>query len=145
MFEGETDTELNPAMQARARGAGLIMRRPRWSPNTMRVHEATAHAKEKGLDGEFHHLAARAYWEDGADLADLQTLKRIAEESGLDWGELSPLLESGQYRDAVLQAYEAAKSAGVSGTPTYLIAGELLRGDVSLEELRAAVERAGRS
>ena len=144
MFEDETETELNPAMQERARGVGLVMRRPQWSPNTMPVHEATVYAKEQGKDSEFHHLAAGAYWETGADLADMDTLKEIAAKSGLNWAELSPLLESGHYRERVLQDYEAAKEAGVSGTPTYLVAGELLKGDVSLEDLQAAVEQAGK-
>ena len=36
MFEGETETELSDAMKERAQGVGLTMRRPQWSPNTMR-------------------------------------------------------------------------------------------------------------
>jgi predicted DsbA family dithiol-disulfide isomerase len=118
------------------------MRRPRWSPNTVRAQEATIYAKEQGKDGQFHHLVAAAYWENSADIADLGALKGLAEASGLDWEELSPLLESGHYRDQVLQDYQAARETGVSGTPTYLIAGELLRGDVSLEDLQAAVAQA---
>ena len=87
-FDGETETELNPAMQERAKGVGLVMRRPQRSPNTLRVHEATVYAKEKGKDGLFHHLAAAAYWESGADLSDLDVLKGIVESAGLDWGDL---------------------------------------------------------
>lgn len=143
MFEGETETELNDAMKERARGVGLTMRRPQWSPNTIRVHEATAYAKEKGLDDKFHHLAAGAYWETGADLNDMTVLQGIAQESGLDWSELSPLIESQRYKDQVLEQYEAAKALGVGGTPTYMIQGELLKGDVSLEDLQAAVVKAG--
>ena len=41
----------------------------------------------------------------------------------------------------MLEEYEAAKVLGVGGTPSYLIAGELLKGDVSLEDLQAAVEK----
>ncbi len=144
MFEDETETELNPAMQERARGVGLVMRRPQWSPNTVPVHEATVYAKEKGVDDKFHHVAAGAYWETGADLADSETIKGFAEQSGLNWFELAPLLESGHYKETVMNEYEAAKALGVSGTPTYLIAGELLKGDVSLEDLQAAVEKASR-
>ena len=119
------------------------MRRPQWSPNTVLVHEATAYAKEKGLDDKFHHVAAGAYWETAADLHDMETLKSLVTQSGLDWDELAPLLESHHYQDTVLQQREAAVSLGVAGTPAYLIAGEVLKGDVSLEDLRAAVEKAG--
>ena len=142
MFEGETETELSEAMRERAQAVGLVMRRPSWSPNTMKVHEATLYAKEKGLDDKFHHMAAQAFWENAADLNNSEILKGIAERSGLDWAELSPLLESHHYQDAVLRDYEAAKAIDVGGTPTYQIAGELLKGDVSLEDLQSAVEQA---
>ena len=142
LFDGETQTELNPAMQERAKGVNLVMRRPQWSPNTMRAHEATVYAKEQGKDGEFHHLAAQAYWESGADINDLDVLKGIVEASGMDWSDLGPRIESGQYRETVMREYEAAKEKGVDGTPTYLIGGELHRGDVSIDELREAIKSA---
>ncbi len=142
LFDGETETELNDAMKERAKGVNLVMRRPQWSPNTLRAHEATAYAKEQGKDGEFHHLAAQAYWESGADINDLDVLKGIVEAAGMDWGELGPRIESGQYRETVMREYEAAKEKGVTGTPTYMIGGELHGGDVSIDELREAIKSA---
>ena len=142
LFDGETQTELNPAMQERAKGVGLVMRRPQWSPNTIRAHEATAYAKDKGKDGEFHHLAAQAYWKSGADINDLDVLKGIVEAAGMDWTDLGPRIESGEYRETVLREYEAAKEKGVGGTPTYLIGGELHGGDVGIDELREAIKSA---
>ena len=142
LFQGETETELAPAMQERARALDLVMRRPQWSPNTMPAHEATVYAREKGRDDQFHHTAAGAYWERSADIADVAVLKEIAEGTGLDWAELGPRLESGQYREEVLQEYQAARDRGVSGTPTYFIGGQLMGGDIGLEDLRAAVQKA---
>jgi len=142
LFDGETETELNDAMKERAKGVNLVMRRPQWSPNTLRAHEATVYAKEQGKDGEFHHLAAQAYWESGADINDLDVLKGIVEAAGMDWGELGPRIESGQYRETVMREYEAAKEKGVTGTPTYMIGGELHGGDVSIDELREAIKSA---
>ena len=142
MFEGETETELAPPMQERARNAGIVMRRPQMAPNTNLAHQATAYAKEKGLDGEFHHAAAKAYWETGVNLSDMAVLKVLAEEAGLDWAELEPRLNSGQYRQQVLDESEDAKAMGVGGTPTYMIAGELIPGDVSQEDLASAVRKA---
>jgi predicted DsbA family dithiol-disulfide isomerase len=142
LFDGETETELNAAMQERAKGVGLEMHRPQWSPNTMRAHEVTAYAKEKGKDGEFHHLAAAAYWESGADINDLDVLQEIVTAVGLDWVDLAPRIEAGEYRDVVMRDYEAAKETGVGGTPTYMIGGELLGGDVGIDDLRAAIKSA---
>ncbi|MCH8297271.1 MAG: DsbA family protein [Chloroflexi bacterium] len=142
LFDGETETELNPEMQERARGVGLVMRRPQWSPNTLRAHEATVYAKEKGKDSQFHHLAAAAYWESGTDINDMDVLQGIVEAAGMDWGDLGPRIESGEFREAVMREYDAAKEKGVGGTPTYEIGGELHRGDVGIDELREAIRSA---
>ena len=144
LFDGETETELAPHMQERARGAGLLMRRPQWSPNTLYVHEATLYAKGKGLDDTFHHVAAAAYWEESADLGSLEVVKELAEKAGLDVGELSSRLESGHYRDAVLESNETARASGIGGTPTYLIGGWRKFGDLSVDELKTIIEAVGR-
>ncbi len=73
----------------------------------------------------------------------MAVLKDIAEASGLDWDELSQILEAGHYRPAVFQEYQAAKDLGVGGTPTYRIAGgEITFGDLSVEDLRGAILKA---
>ena len=146
LFDGETETELNPAMQERARGANLIMRRPQWSPNTLYVHEATLYAKEQGGDADdrFHHTAAAAYWESSADLGSLEVVRGLAETSGLDWAELGPRLESGYYRQAVLESNESARASGIGGTPTYLIGGWRKFGDLGVEELKTIIGAVGR-
>ena len=140
--EGETQTEVSPAWQERAQAAGLIMRRPQISPSTNLAHEATQYAKEQGRDDQFAHAAAGAYWETGADLGDLAVLQQLAQASGLDWAELAPRLESGYYRQRVLQEYQAAKERGVGGTPTYMVDGELTFGDLSVEDLLGLVRQA---
>ncbi|MCE2465906.1 MAG: DsbA family protein [Dehalococcoidia bacterium] len=145
LFDGETETELSPAAQERARVAGVVMRRPAWSPNTMLVHQATLYAKDNGMDDVFHHAAARAYWEQGVDLGDLNVVLDIAKECGLDRNDMSVRLEAGHYRQQVLDEYERAKGLGVGGTPTYHISGNLLPGDVSYEALEEAVQGAERA
>lgn len=143
--DGETETEVSAAWQERARQLNLVMRRPQLSPRTQLAHEATAYAKEKGLDGNFHHAAARAYWERGVDLNDTQVLRQLSQEAGLDWSDLAPRLESGQYREEVVKEYEAAKEKGVGGTPTYMIGGEIVFGDLSLDDLRNRIRASSAS
>ena len=145
LFDGETETELNPGMQERARGAGLVMRRPQLSPNTLYVHEATLYAKEQGGDADdrFHHVAAASYWETSTDLGSLEVVKGLAETAGLDWSELGARLESGYYREAVMESNETARASGIGGTPTYLIGGWRKFGDLSVEELKTIIEAVG--
>ncbi len=136
---------MNQAMQDRANGVGLEIHRPHWSPDTKLAHEATTFAKEQRRDSEFHHILAKSYWTTGVDLADAAVLRDAAQQSGLDWDQLSPKLESRQYLPGVMEEYEAAKARGVGGTPTYLIGGELLGGDISQEDLAAAIKKAAQT
>ena len=144
MRDGETDTELSQAWQTRAGDLGLVMRRPQWSPNTTLVQEATLYAKSQGVDGDFHHRAARAYWEDGANLGDRAVLLGIARQCGLDETGLAAALDAGDYRQQVLAEHEAAKELGVRGTPTYQVeSGEVTFGDISAQDLRDLLTNSG--
>ena len=140
--EGETETELSDVWKERAREAGVTMKRLSWNPNTVPVHVATVYAKGVGLDNEFHHAAAKALWEDGANLGEMPVLKEIAEKVGLDWAELAEKLGSVQFRLEVYKEYQAAKDLGVGGTPTYRVGGELAFGNLSAEDLEELVRKA---
>ena len=140
--EGETETELSDVWKERAREAGVTMNRPRWNPNTVPAHVATMYAKGVGLDNEFHHAAAKALWEEGANLGELPVLKEIAEKVGLDWAELSERLGSVQHRNEVFEESQAARNLGVGGTPTYRVGGELTFGNLSAEDLEELVRKA---
>ena len=142
--EGETETELNAAWQERAREAGIVMRRPALAPNTNLAHEATAYAKAQGLDGAFHHAAARAYWERGVDLGDPAVLQDIAASCGLDPQGLAVALAAGDYRPYVLAEHQAAKDLGIFGTPTYRVnGGEPDFGDKSIADLQGMIAAGG--
>lgn len=135
---------MSQAWQERAREAGIVMRRPGIAPNTNLAHEATAYAREKGRDGEFHHAAARAYWEHGVNLGDREALQAIAESCALDGEDLSAALDSGRYRQYVLDEHQAAKDLGVFGTPTYRVnGGDTDFGDKSIAQLREMIDKAG--
>jgi len=113
------------------------------SLSTVLVHEATACAREQGRDGEFYLEAAGEYWERGADLGSIYTLRRSAVNAALDWEAMWSKLESSHYRPWVMDEYRAAVERGVKGVPSYLIGGKIRTGDVGPEDLRRAVEAAG--
>lgn len=140
--EGETETELSEVWKERAREAGVTMKRPHWNPNTVPAHVATMYAKRVGLDNEFHHAAARALWEDGANLGEMPVLKEIAEKVGLDWAELAERLGSERHREEVFQESQAARDLGVGGTPTYQVGGELTFGNLSVGDLEELIRKA---
>ena len=109
------------------------------SLSTVLVHEATACARELGREREFYLAVAMEYWERGADLESIYTLRKLAIKAKLDWRLMWLKLESGHYRSWVMEEHRAAADRGVKGVPSYLIGEQLYAGDVSLEELRSAI------
>ena len=127
----------------------LTGEKPRMDPSSSRslstvlAHEATACAREQGREAEFYLEAAREYWERGADLGSIYTLRRSAITAGLDWGAMWIKLASSYYRPWVMEEYRAAVDRGVKGAPSYLIGEKIFTGDVGLEDLRRAVMGTG--
>lgn len=109
----------------------------------MAVHAATAYAKERSLDGQFFRAASKEYWEHGVDLGSLYTLRRLSMSVGLDWGDMWPEFDSGSYHNLVLVQHQTAIEAGVVRTPSFEIGGRLHSGNLSFEEMRAALQAAG--
>jgi len=112
------------------------------SVSTLAIHAATSYAKEQGLDGDFFALASKEYWELGTDLGNLYSIRRLSVAAGLDWEQMWPQMESGDYHKMVLAQHEAAVASGITQTPTFQIGGRLHSGNMGFEELRSAVQAA---
>ena len=138
---GETGDRLREPLAGRAEAEGLIMRRPSFTPFTMTSLEATEYAREKGMDEAFFGQTMRAYWEDGVDLSDMAVLQSLANSSGLDWEELKPRLESGHYRQQVLEQHREAVNLGIQGIPAFLIGNLLFTGAQPYEVFKKVIDR----
>ena len=75
---GESGDRLSEPLRSQAEKAGLIMRPPTLTPNSMYSLEATEYAQQKGRFMEFHKAAYRALWEDRQDLGNLDVIKAVA-------------------------------------------------------------------
>ena len=118
------------------------MRRPSVTPFSLLSLEATEYAKEQGLDAAFFHSTMRAYWEEGVDLGDMGVLQLLAQESGLDWVELRPRLESGHYRSRVLDQHLEAVKLGIQGIPAFLTGNQLFTGAQPYGVFKMVMEKA---
>ena len=87
------------------------------------------------------HALLRAHWRDDADLADPETLARLA--AGLDFD--APALLEAARSPAVLEQYEAntqeAIARSVFGSPTYFVDGDMFYGQDRLEMVERALHR----
>ncbi len=93
-------------------------------PNTLDAHRMIHWA---GLEGRQTAMAAalfRAYWREGRDIGNRNTLADIFAETGMDRALAARLLASDADLDAIRARDEHARQRGVNAVPTFLIADQ---------------------
>ncbi len=66
----------------------------------------------------------KAYFEDLADIGDLDAVVRIGADAGLPEAELRAALASRRYRDEVDEGIRWAQQVGVTAVPTFVLDGQ---------------------
>lgn len=89
--------------------------------NTHMALLATEYAKEKGKFHEFHSKVFYEYFTEGKNLGDIEILKNIAKDVGLDVEEMIKVIENGTNENILNEAKKLAREYGVSSTPTFII------------------------
>jgi 2-hydroxychromene-2-carboxylate isomerase len=85
------------------------------------------------------HAIMRAVWAEDRDIADAETLRAIASETGHDASALMAEAEKPETLAAYDAQTEEALSRGVFGAPTYVINGELFWGQDRLDFVERAL------
>ncbi|WP_316899264.1 DsbA family protein [Pseudodesulfovibrio indicus] len=112
-------------------------------PNTRLALEGAEFARDKGRFHEFHGRMYRALFTEGRDIGDPAEILAVAEASGLDPAELAPALADHRFAARVAEGSEAAKRAGVTALPTFIIeGGKTITGAVDETLFRNALQEA---
>jgi predicted DsbA family dithiol-disulfide isomerase len=88
--------------------------------NSFDAHRFSHLAKKYNLQNEAEEQLFKAYFTDGKNTADFETLIQLGAEIGLDAGEIKQMLESDDYSEAVRMDIYEAQQIGVSGVPFFL-------------------------
>ena len=83
-------------------------------------------ARELGLHGAFHDRVMDAYWAEGRDIGDVDTLRRVSVEVGLREEDVYAVMSSKRYLDVVGASTAGAISIGVAGVSGFLLDRRLL-------------------
>lgn len=105
--------------------------------NAQKAAEASLFAHANGKFWELHDKM----FENQQNL-DIESLKKYATEVGLDAAALEAALNSNQYEAAVKADIESAQKVGVSGTPSFVINGQLVVGALPIEAFKKAIDKA---
>lgn len=107
-----------------ARSAGVDMNpdKPQRMPNTLDAHRLIHWAGIEAVQSAVVTALMRAYWVEGRDIGDLETLADIAGENGMDRAATLRLLQSDADADDILARDQDARQKGVNAVPTFLVA-----------------------
>lgn len=129
--------EMLKRLEQTARGLGLPFGERRMSFNSRRAQEAAKWAESKGKADSFHNAVFRAYFVDGKNLHEIETLAAAAEFVGLKAGDLPEVLRSKAFKSAVDQDWLRSHQLGITAVPTFRLNGETLVGAQPYEQLAA--------
>ena len=90
------------------------------SPNTLLSHRLIALAPDDAREAVIDAVYA-AYFEQGRDLGDLETLVEVAGAAGLDREAMRVLLQGDAAREQVQAEARWAQEAGISGVPFFIV------------------------
>jgi predicted DsbA family dithiol-disulfide isomerase len=110
-------------LKAAALGAGFAFEpsAPERLPNTLKAHQLIRLAHFDGAQERLALALYAAYWDEGADIGDDETLVAIAKAAGLDADNARRDLANAASAAEVKAEADAFRTAGVSGVPTYIV------------------------
>jgi predicted DsbA family dithiol-disulfide isomerase len=111
--------------------------------NTRRALAIAELARERGCLEPFRAAAFEAHWRQGKNLEDDGDLGAIAVAAGLPKDEALRAADDPVILARVDQGQAEARASGVTGIPTFIIAGEEIVGCQPYEILADAARRAG--
>ena len=88
--------------------------------NTYKVHRFLHYSKSKNVQNQAKEIALQAYFTEGKNIDDTDTLIQLGTELGLDKNDLQVVLNSDQYLDNVKQDISEAQEIGVRGVPFFV-------------------------
>jgi predicted DsbA family dithiol-disulfide isomerase len=88
---------------------------------TFDAHRLAKWARKFNLEAQLTDRLMKAYFSDGLNIADHETLIFIAKGIGLDPEVASAILKSRQYANLVLEEIAEARSIGVQGVPFFVL------------------------
>jgi len=112
------------------------------TPNTINSHRLIRWSHSMGVQDQVVELLFKSYFMDGADIGQIEVLKRIGAEAGMDDELVEELLNSDADLENVEREDSMARKIGINGVPTYLIGGKVLvNGAQDAEHLVHVIDR----
>jgi predicted DsbA family dithiol-disulfide isomerase len=121
---------------------GLTMRPPSVLTNSHNALAACEYAVAASKGEEFEERVFRAYFGEGSNIGDVEVLKKLAGDIGLDPAQVVDAIASPEVQLKLKNNAIVAHQHGVSGVPTFFIGNYPLVGAQSEDTMRKILTRA---
>ena len=112
------------------------------TPNTLKAHRLTWLADQEGKATEMVERIMNAYFTEGQDITEVETLTKLAAEVGLNPNSVKAFLSSTQGVQEVKALEQQAASRNIRSVPTIKIGKETIVGAQSAEVFLTALQTA---
>lgn len=142
-FAVEHAERLNQQVASMFSAVGLQMNyKDAKAVNTFDAHRLVHYAKAQGKQAAMLARLFKAYFTDGLNTADGETLVRLAGEAGLDEDAARQVLASGEYTADVQADIQQAAHYGIHGVPFFIFANKYASsGAQGTDAFRRALEQ----
>ncbi len=114
-------TAMNNQVAGRAKNVGLQYNFDKAIPaNTFMAHRFSHLARVQGVQNEGEEKLFSAYFTEGKNIDDVDTLVQIGAEIGINAGLVKNTLEGEEFADAVTNDIQEAFSLGLRGVPFFV-------------------------
>jgi predicted DsbA family dithiol-disulfide isomerase len=124
-------------------GLRIVLPRISPQPHTGLAFEGYQYALDHQQAKPYTHRMFTAFFQDGRNVGDINVLREIAQELGMDPKEFRTVLETGHYRERHLAALRhATEDMQITAVPTFAVNGHVLRGLPSSSQLQQFLSQA---
>lgn len=134
--------KMQAQMRARMEAEGLPYGNRSMTYNSRLAQELGAWADTQPGGEAIHDALFRAYFVDGRNIGDVQTLVEIAVAVGLPAAGAREVLEKRTHRAAIDADWAKSRQCGVTGVPTFVIGNNGVVGAQPYEALEQLVQQA---
>ena len=112
------------------------------TPNTRKAHRLTWFAEQEGKATEMVERILNAYFTEGQDITDVETLAKLATEVGIDAAQVRAFLTSTVGVEEVKALERQTANRNIHGVPTIKIGKEMIVGAQSIDVFLTALQTA---
>ena len=120
-------------------GLSAYRMNPHFPVNTLKIMRGAVAAQREGVFEAYVETVFKAMWEQGLKMDDVEVIGEALEAAGLDAPSIMARAEEADVKQALIANTEAAVAAGVFGSPSFVVGGELYFGKDRLRDVEEAI------